>query len=117
ELTLALAAVAIGILAGLDDRLLGDPVDLAAGTGVALRLVHYLLVSGVRLHTTFYSCHGSILSPEPCLDVRKHATNERDIRLMDHRGRTELTLALAALLGEDMAQMGLATLEPAGAGF
>src|SRR5690606_29194073 len=45
EIALALAPVAVGVLPRLDDGLLRDPEDLAAGAVVALRLVEDLLVA------------------------------------------------------------------------
>src|SRR5688572_4084075 len=47
----------VRVLAGLDDRLLGDAVDLAPGVVVALRLLEDLLVPAPRDDTTFHSCH------------------------------------------------------------
>ena len=46
ELALVGAAVAEGILARLDDRLLGGAIGLAACVVVALRLLQYFLVTG-----------------------------------------------------------------------
>src|SRR5882672_9096618 len=62
ELALLLAAAAIGILTGLDDRLLGGAEDLAPGIEVALRLLEDFLVPPTRDDTAFNSCH--ILSPD-----------------------------------------------------
>jgi hypothetical protein len=45
---LALAPIAIGVLPGLDDRLLGDPVDLAARAVVALRFAQDFLCRAGR---------------------------------------------------------------------
>src|SRR5687768_11819996 len=47
----------VRVLAGLDDRLLRDAVDLAPGVVVALRLLEDLLVPAPRDDTTFHSCH------------------------------------------------------------
>ncbi len=44
ELTLALPAIAIRVLAGLDDRLLGSLVKLAARAVIALRFLEDFLV-------------------------------------------------------------------------
>src|SRR5581483_13127 len=60
ELALLSAPVAICILAGLDDRLLGGAIDLAAGVVVALRLAENLLVTAPRRHATLDSCHGNL---------------------------------------------------------
>ena len=52
ELALLRATVAVGVLAGLDDRLLGGAEDLAPGVVVALRLGENFLVTapGRRRH-------------------------------------------------------------------
>ena len=60
ELALALATVAIGILTRLYYRLLGNSIDLAAGAIIALGLVQHLLVTLVRLNSTFNARHNSI---------------------------------------------------------
>src|SRR5258708_3582462 len=61
-LALFLAPPAIGILAGLDDRLLGSSEYFAAGIEVALRFLENFLVPPTCDDTAFYSCHG--LSPD-----------------------------------------------------
>src|SRR5690606_1224200 len=63
ELTLALAAVTVRILASLDDGLDGNTIHTAAGTVVTLCHFQNFLVSATRLDTTFYSSHWSH-SPE-----------------------------------------------------
>jgi len=65
-------------------------------------------VSGVRLHTTFYSWH-----PERSLAVRQHLHDEGFVSLMDHALAPQVTLSLGALFGQDMAQMALLALEAA----
>ena len=62
ELPLALAPIAIRVLAGLDNRLLGRLVKFAARAVIALRLGEDLLVTRLCGHTAFYSCHVSISS-------------------------------------------------------
>src|SRR5690606_31193629 len=57
ELALALTAVAIRVLAGLDDRLLRDPVNPAPRPVVTLRLVEHLAVAGLRDDASFDSGH------------------------------------------------------------
>src|SRR5262249_54145393 len=59
ELALVLPAIAVGILPGLDDGLLGGAVNLAAGVVVALRLAKNLLVTAPGRHATLNSCHGA----------------------------------------------------------
>src|SRR5690606_11216856 len=61
EIALLLLAVDVGVLLGLDDRLLGDAEDLAPGVVVALGTGEDLLVATTRLHATLDSCHGSAL--------------------------------------------------------
>src|ERR1700675_56625 len=62
ELALLLAAAAIGVLAGLDDRLLGGAKHLAAGVEITLRFLENFLVPPTRDDTAFDSCH--VLSPD-----------------------------------------------------
>src|SRR5690606_28293134 len=57
ELPRALTAVAVRILAGLDDRLLRDPVDLASRAVVALGFVEHLAVPRLRDDAAFDSGH------------------------------------------------------------
>src|SRR5260370_10127852 len=49
--------------------------------------------------------------------VRDHAGDNLVIRIRDERRATELALGLGRLRGEDMAHLGLAALELAGAGL
>src|SRR5207302_5774495 len=58
ELTLVLPPVAVGVLACLDDGLLGRAIDLAPGVVVALRLAENFLVTASGRHATLHSCHG-----------------------------------------------------------
>src|SRR3546814_9665 len=53
ERTLLNLAVAIGILAGLFDRLLGDADRVLATAIIALRLIQYALVLGARGDAAF----------------------------------------------------------------
>src|SRR5690606_40096524 len=55
EIALLLLAADVGVLTRLDDRLLGDAEDLAAGVVVTLRATEDLLVATTRLHTTLRS--------------------------------------------------------------
>ena len=57
ELALALPAVPVCVLAGLDDRLPGDAIAAAARAVVALRLLEDLLAAGARLHGVPCSGH------------------------------------------------------------
>src|SRR5690606_20484975 len=61
EIALLLLAADVGVLLRLDDRLLGDAEDLAAGVVVTLGLAQDLLVTAARLHATLDSCHCSVL--------------------------------------------------------
>src|SRR5690606_25923056 len=61
EVALLLLAADVGVLLRLDDRLLGDAEDLAAGVVVTLGLAQDLLVTAARLHATLDSCHCSVL--------------------------------------------------------
>src|SRR6185295_1808798 len=62
EVALLGAAIAIRILAGLDDGLLGSAEYLAAGVVVALRLAQNFLVSCRGGDATFNSCHLCVLA-------------------------------------------------------
>src|SRR5690606_38321138 len=55
EIALLLLATDVRVLAGLDDRLLGDAEDLATGVVIALGTADDLLVATTRLHTTLDS--------------------------------------------------------------
>src|ERR1700733_11265029 len=61
-LALLFAPAAIGILAGLDDRLFCRSKYFAAGVEVALRFLENFLVPPTCDDTAFHSCHG--LSPD-----------------------------------------------------
>src|SRR5258708_31652083 len=61
-LALFLAPAAIGVLAGLDDRLLGRAEYFAAGLGVALRVLQNFLLPPTRHHPPVYFVH--YLSPD-----------------------------------------------------
>src|SRR5690606_2100386 len=54
-------AIAIRVLAGLDDGLLRDAEDLAAGVVVALGLLEDLLVTGAGDDASLNACHVSLL--------------------------------------------------------
>src|SRR5690606_13082745 len=60
EVALLLAAIAVGILPGLDDRLVGRAEYLAAGVVITLGLGQDLLVSASGDDAAFDSCHVSI---------------------------------------------------------
>src|SRR5690606_1445436 len=57
EVALLLLPADVGVLQRLDDRLVGDAEDLAAGVVVTLGLLEDLLVTTARLHATLDSCH------------------------------------------------------------
>src|ERR1700676_489640 len=61
ELTLLFAPSAIGVLTGLDDRLLGGAEDFAPGIEIALCFLENFLVPSARDDTAFNSCHVLIL--------------------------------------------------------
>src|SRR6202000_2500908 len=69
ELTLALLAADIGVLASLDDGLVGNAEDLAAGIVVALRPTDDFLMTTTGGNATLYTSHGFLLA----LQVRQHA--------------------------------------------
>ena len=62
ELALALATIAIGVLPGLDDGLLGDPEHLSARAVVSLGLIENLLVPRLGHDSAFDSGHNAYLS-------------------------------------------------------
>src|SRR5690625_5869857 len=84
EVALALAAVTVAVLAGLDDSLLGYAKRLAAGTIIALGPAQHLAVAATGGYRTFYSCHDR--SP---LKVWQQLTHAFFIGLADQGGRTQ----------------------------
>src|SRR5690606_27059099 len=68
ELALALAAVTVGILARLDDRLLGDPEHPRTGAVVAFGLLQNFPVTAMRRYTTFDTGH--VLFPSSDVQTR-----------------------------------------------
>src|SRR5690606_11059035 len=105
EVALLLLAADVGVLARLDDRLLGDAIDLAAGVVIALRLVEDLLVTAARLDATLDSCHflipqryGSMRSRRPASSARTWFVCRRlRFRLVAFLVRMWLRLAWPAL--------------------
>src|SRR5579872_1780867 len=61
ERTLLVAAIALGILPGAHDRLLGDAIDVIATAAVTLGQLDDLLVTGPCGNPTFYSRHVLLL--------------------------------------------------------
>src|SRR5690625_3571038 len=61
EIALLLLAVDVGVLLGLDDRLVGNAEHLAARVVVTLGLAQDLLVAATCGDATLDSCHGSAL--------------------------------------------------------
>src|SRR6266853_6931813 len=80
ELTLLFAPAAIGVLARLDDRLLGGAEDFAPGIEIALCLLENFLVPPARDDTAFNSCH--VLSPDS-LSVRQTLLDAFDVGFVD----------------------------------
>src|ERR1700733_4161619 len=107
ELALLLAAAAIGVLTGLDDRLLGGAEDLAPGIEIALGFLEDFLVPPTRDDTTFNSCHGFLLT----LCVRQTLRDALHIGIADMRFTTQLTLTFAGFLRQDVTTMRLTALE------
>src|ERR1700730_803683 len=109
ELTLVLPPVAVGVLARLDDRLLGRAIDLAPGVVVALRLAENLLVTASGRHATLHSCHGSAR----LLVIREQLLETADIAVV-HETRAagaRLAFDLAVLVAKIVATVGRVTLE------
>src|ERR1700724_1473210 len=84
KLALLRAAVAVCVLAGLDDCLLGGAIDLAAGVVVALRLAKNFLMTAPGRHSTFNSCHDY----SPLFVMRKKLGYTPDITFVDEAGAT-----------------------------
>src|SRR5690606_18433133 len=99
---LLLAAVTVGILAGLDDRLLGSAENLAAGVVVALGLGQDLLVTASGDDATLDSCHVRLPREWWRLAVRQELDAAAHIALVNEAGpaRTQLALGLARLVAE-----------------
>src|SRR6266404_2700267 len=107
ELTLLFAPAAIGVLTGLDDRLLGGAEDLAPGVEIALCLLENFLVPPSRDDTAFNSCHCFLLM----LSVRQQLLDAVHVGLVHLHLAAQLTLTLAGLLRQDMTTVGLTALE------
>src|ERR1700722_5912837 len=108
ELALLLAPAAIGVLTGLDDRLLRRAEHLAPGIEVALRLLENLLVTPPGDHTAFDSCH--VFSPDS-LSVRQKHFDAVHVGLVDLCLAAQLAFTLGGLFRQDVTTMGLAALE------
>src|ERR1700733_2076711 len=109
ELALVLPPVAVGVLARLDDRLLGRAVYLAAGVVVALRLAENLLVTPSGRHATFHSCHGCAR----LLVIRQQLLEAAHVGTIDE-ARTAgagLPFDLAGLVAEVVTAIGRVVLE------
>src|SRR5882757_6340916 len=78
ELTLLLPTIAIRILTGLDDGLLGGAKYFTAGVVVTLRLGEDFLVTATGHHSTFYSCHDV-----PLFVIRKQCSYTPEITFVD----------------------------------
>src|ERR1700730_6876449 len=108
KLALLRAAVAVSVLAGLDDCLLGGAIDLAAGVVVALRLAKNFLVTTPGRHSTFYSCHDV-----PLLVIRQQCSYTPEITFVDEAraAGTRMAFDLAVLVTEVVTALGLVVLE------
>src|SRR5690242_1872341 len=113
ELALALLAADIGVLTGLDDGLVGNAEDLAAGVVVALGAADDFLVTTTGGDATLYTSHGR----SPALEVRQHASHTLGVARLDVVGGTETALTLGRLLGQDVRLERVACLELAGSGL
>src|SRR5713101_135179 len=108
ELTLLFAPAAIGVLTGLDDRLLGGAEDFAPGIEIALCLLENFLVPPARDDTAFNSCHVLILLT---LCVRQQLFDAFHVGLVNLHLAAQLTLTLAGLFRQDMTTVGLTAFE------
>src|SRR2546430_10202395 len=109
ELTLVLPPVAVGVLACLDDGLLGCAIDLAPGVVVALRLAKNFLVTASGRHATLHSCHGVAR----LLVIGEKLPETADIAVMHETRAAGACLAfdLAVLVAEIVATVGRVALE------
>jgi hypothetical protein len=109
EFALVLPPVAVGVLSGLDDGLLGDAIDLAAGVVVTLRFAKNLLVTTPGRHATLNSCHGAAR----LLGIGKKLLETTDIGVVDETRAAGAGLAfnLAGLVSEVMATIGRVAFE------
>src|SRR5690606_20446712 len=112
ELALALLAADVGVLLRLDDGLLGDAENLAAGIVVTAGEAQHLLVPATRGDTTLDSCHGCV-----SLQVGQHALDATRVLGTHVVGGPKPALTLGGLLGQDVALEGVAALELAGSGL
>src|SRR5580658_485285 len=108
ELALLLAPAAVGILTGLDDRLLGGAEYLAPGIEVTLRLLENFLVPPTSDDTAFNSCHVLLLLT---LGVRQALLDALHVRFADVHLAAQLALTLAGFLRQDMTTVGLTAFE------
>src|SRR6267154_318841 len=108
ELTLLFAPAAIGVLTGLDDRLLGGAEDFAPGVEIALCLLENFLVPPACDDTAFNSCHVLMLLT---LCVRQTLLDALHIRLADVHLSAQLALTLARFFRQDMTTVGLTAFE------
>src|SRR6185503_3879793 len=108
ELALLHAAVAVRILPRLHQRLLRDAVDVLAPAAESLGLPEDLLVARARRYTPLDSWHGALLTR-----VRQDRQDLPLVRLVDLGAAAQMALTLGALLGEDVAHVGLRALDPA----
>jgi hypothetical protein len=131
EVALFRPAVAVSVLTGFDNSLLGNPEYARTRTIVAFSGFQYFFVAPTRLNTSFYTSHDSILTkfclttaqhmgstafpkatrknpqvrefPYSALASPQHAIDRRLISRADDPGSPQLTLTLGGHFGEDMA--------------
>src|SRR5882672_1860095 len=106
EHALALAPVAVGVLARLHHRFLGNAEHTLPALREALRLAQYLFVPRTRGYTTFYPRHR--VAP---LRVRHHAPHRLHVGRMQLDRPAQMALGLGGLLGKDVALERLATFD------
>src|SRR5665213_2192753 len=95
------APVAIRILAGLDDRLLGGAINFAPRVVITLGFAEDLLMTASGRHATFDSCHDGF----PLFVIRQQLFQATDVALTHQTAaaRTQMTLALGILVAKVMA--------------
>src|SRR6185503_10029968 len=98
ELALLVAAIAVGVLAGPHDRLLGDLEYVPTAAAIPLGLGEDFLVARARRDSTFYARHGG-----GSLGVGKHRFHVPQVGRIDPRGSAKLALVLGGTLGGDVA--------------
>src|SRR5690606_10440734 len=101
------AAVAVGILPGAHDRLLGDAEYIAAAATVTLGGSDDFLMTSTGGNAAFDARHGG----SPLSSERHHGLDRGHVGFMDRRRTAQLALVLGGFLGQDVALESLATLD------